>query len=110
MSRIWDSAFQHDPVLTYENLLAIGENIGPVKHPGFTPMEVDMIPFRRAKKENLQECPICLSDIELGTYLVCLEGCRHVFHAVCIKKWLEVKATCPICRLQVPHPVIVIND
>ena len=28
--------------------------------------------------------------------------CRHVFHTECLEPWLEIKAECPNCRLELP--------
>lgn len=33
-------------------------------------------------------------------YLVQLE-CKHVFHHICIRRWLEEHGTCPYCRFDV---------
>ena len=48
------------------------------------------------------ECSICLSDFTVGDKCRLL-GCHptHVFHAACIDSWLQLNASCPICREQV---------
>jgi len=49
--------------------------------------------------EPNQECPICLSELELAspvTHMPC--SVKHVFHPRCIKDWLRVDGKCPICR------------
>lgn len=46
--------------------------------------------------ETLGECPICIEEGELVTL-----NCNHTFHEHCIKKWLVVNSTCPMCRTQV---------
>jgi hypothetical protein len=28
--------------------------------------------------------------------------CEHSFHMDCIKEWLKVKKSCPVCRKDVP--------
>ena len=45
------------------------------------------------------ECSICLSDFTAGEKCRLL-GCHptHVFHAACIDSWLQINASCPICR------------
>ena len=42
------------------------------------------------------ECPICLEKINENK--ASLNDCVHVFHLNCIRKWLERKKTCPVCR------------
>ncbi|CAL1155168.1 unnamed protein product [Cladocopium goreaui] len=44
------------------------------------------------------ECPICLEEIdeEAG---VMTKDCHHIFHRECLKHWLQVNSTCPLCRL-----------
>ena len=43
-----------------------------------------------------EDCPICLEKITEDK--ASLQGCVHVFHLNCIKKWLERNRTCPVCR------------
>lgn len=43
-------------------------------------------------------CPICLDGIPLGP--VSLTKCQHCFHAACLKEWLTMNDSCPICREQ----------
>lgn len=42
-------------------------------------------------------CAVCLSDFQCDEVISKLP-CNHEFHAVCVKKWLHFKLTCPICR------------
>ena len=48
------------------------------------------------------ECSICLSEFNVGDKCRLL-GCHptHVFHAACIDSWLQLNASCPICRHEV---------
>ncbi|XP_022097695.1 RING finger protein 24-like [Acanthaster planci] len=42
-------------------------------------------------------CSVCLEEFEEGTKIgQC--ACQHVFHVVCISKWLRLRNTCPICN------------
>lgn len=45
-----------------------------------------------------QECSICLSEFEPNAEVNHLT-CGHVFHSVCLEKWLNYwNTTCPLCR------------
>nr|XP_026690128.1 E3 ubiquitin-protein ligase RNF126-like [Ciona intestinalis] len=43
------------------------------------------------------QCSVCMEEFEVGHNATKL-GCSHVFHVHCIKLWLELHSTCPICR------------
>lgn len=45
-------------------------------------------------------CAICLDDFELHENVRRL-ACRHEFHIHCLKSWLEMNPTCPLCRIHV---------
>ena len=49
-------------------------------------------------------CPICSEDYEAGECLKVLP-CKHYFHGDCVMPWLEMKKTCPICRLELQDKV-----
>ncbi|GLT47721.1 hypothetical protein SLA2020_213890 [Shorea laevis] len=46
------------------------------------------------------ECCICLSRYLEGTELYILP-CNHHFHSGCIGKWLQINATCPLCKFNI---------
>jgi hypothetical protein len=51
-----------------------------------------------AAREQERRCPVCQEDFG-GTDSVFELCCSHVFHAVCLDKWLaESYSTCPVCR------------
>ena len=42
-------------------------------------------------------CPVCVEEVHDDSHT--LEGCRHVFHSVCIVRWMRRgNLTCPTCR------------
>lgn len=49
------------------------------------------------------DCVICLSEAREGEGL-CRLPCDHVFHRLCIAKWLRIQPSCPTCRQNVPAP------
>jgi len=40
-------------------------------------------------------CPICHCPTENGTERL---QCNHIFHTMCIHRWLQYASTCPVCR------------
>ncbi|GFS24192.1 RING finger protein 145-like [Elysia marginata] len=39
-------------------------------------------------------CAICYSEMQTA----CVTPCGHLFHSICLRKWLYVKETCPMCH------------
>ncbi|XP_050229468.1 E3 ubiquitin-protein ligase SIRP1-like [Mercurialis annua] len=52
-------------------------------------------------KSGVVECSICLDEIGIG-HEICKMPCNHGFHSSCIRKWLNIHATCPVCRYIMP--------
>lgn len=41
-----------------------------------------------------QDCCICLEEMQKGIKLTC----NHILHKECMKKWHQIKQSCPLCR------------
>lgn len=88
--------------MSYEELLALEERIGNVN----TGLSEDLIPnclteTLYCSPDNVQEegrCAICLEEYKNMEEVGNLRSCKHDYHAGCIKKWLSMKNSCPICK------------
>lgn len=49
------------------------------------------------------DCVICLVESGSEAGSLCHLPCDHVFHRICVGKWLSVQASCPTCRREVPN-------
>lgn len=56
---------------------------------------VKQVPF--SSELEGEDCPICLSPFTSNEPIFQIY-CKHIFHEVCIKKWIKVNTTCPNCR------------
>jgi len=43
-------------------------------------------------------CTVCHENIKINDCYKRLANCGHFFHAVCIDRWLAIRASCPVCR------------
>jgi len=68
-------------------------------HYGVDPEIIKNLPTFKADKKHISCCVICTEEIKEGDEIMILK-CpgKHFFHAECIKSWLIVKTTCPMCR------------
>lgn len=49
--------------------------------------------------EEEEACSICLMEFEKEDMVNKLPKCGHVFHSLCLEKWLDrCQFTCPLCR------------
>lgn len=97
--------------MSYEELLALGEQIGSVG----TGLSVEFvrnhlkirifssstscINLEQAASldQQINFCVICQTDYEDGEEVGTVD-CGHEYHSECIKKWLLTKNTCPVCK------------
>ncbi|GLU20035.1 hypothetical protein SLE2022_362530 [Rubroshorea leprosula] len=88
--------------MTYEELLALEEQIGNV--PTGLSDETILARLRRQIYQPVETgpgecepCCVCQEDFVEGEELGRLD-CGHEYHFSCIKQWLNTKNTCPICK------------
>lgn len=69
---------------------------------GTPPTQKDVIEsLPVVKLENSLQCSVCLDDCEVGSEVTEMP-CKHKFHSGCLRPWLELHSTCPVCRFQLP--------
>ncbi|KAI3441503.1 RING-type domain-containing protein [Psidium guajava] len=97
--------------MSYEELLALGEQIGSVNTGLSEETLSSQLKTRRhllpSVSINLEEVPslekeaasciICQDSYEHQDHIGTLD-CGHEYHADCLKKWLLVKNVCPVCK------------
>ncbi|GJS76618.1 putative zinc finger, RING/FYVE/PHD-type containing protein [Tanacetum coccineum] len=55
-------------------------------------------------------CTICMEELVVkGDTNIKQLPCRHKFHASCIRDWLYLKQTCPICRSKIADRYMLVN-
>ncbi|CAI0449910.1 unnamed protein product [Linum tenue] len=77
-----------------------------------------LIPVVKYSKEERSleastTCSVCLSDFSEGEPVRALPVCSHVFHVVCIDRWLLSHPNCPVCRantVPVSHVALTVSD
>ncbi|XWS66904.1 hypothetical protein CRYUN_Cryun05aG0241000 [Craigia yunnanensis] len=88
--------------MTYEELLSLGERIGNVN----TGLSEDLVSKCLTETiycssdqfQDESSCVICLEEYKDMDEVGALNTCGHDYHVPCIKKWLSMKKTCPICK------------
>ncbi|KAL3503160.1 hypothetical protein ACH5RR_037609 [Cinchona calisaya] len=91
--------------MSYEELLALGEQIGHVGT-GLSEESITINLKTRSfassatypsTNQEVDFCVVCQIDYKDQENVGTLD-CGHEYHVDCIKKWLLVKNTCPICK------------
>jgi len=52
------------------------------------------------KRSEDKECSVCMTVYKLRDKVVFL-GCKHHFHAACVKPWFDKAHVCPLCRFDI---------
>ncbi|KAK6185620.1 hypothetical protein SNE40_007814 [Patella caerulea] len=64
--------------------------------------KVESLPL--ATQEQLEQfndvCSICFQEMKSAR----ITYCKHYFHGVCLRKWLYVKESCPMCHQHITGP------
>ncbi|KAD6794518.1 hypothetical protein E3N88_05414 [Mikania micrantha] len=97
--------------MSYEELLALGEQIGSAGSGlsnDFILEHLKMRVFAAFKSsskpkdassadQELNSCVICQTNYDDQEQIGVLD-CGHEYHVECVKKWLTMKNTCPVCK------------
>jgi len=95
--------------MNYDELLLLGELIGPAKTAGLSQMQVESLPSHfwreggrdggREEEEGSLMCVVCLCMVEEGEVVKVLSRCGHQFHSTgCVDVWLRLHNSCPVCK------------
>lgn len=71
--------------------------------PAGTLEEQSVVAFDKAEFGDDATCSICLSDFT-ASQEIRKTKCGHCFHTQCLKGWLNVNHTCPLCRQDLACP------
>ncbi|KAI3412813.1 RING-type domain-containing protein, partial [Psidium guajava] len=88
--------------MSYEELLALGERIGNVNtglsEDSIAKCLTETVQYSSGKFQDQSRCVICLEEYQNMDDVGALKTCGHDYHAGCIRKWLSMKNSCPICK------------
>ncbi|XAR68300.1 hypothetical protein NMG60_11003381 [Bertholletia excelsa] len=96
--------------MSYEELLALGERIGNVgtglseetitshlKTRTYTSSTCINLEEAACLDQEIDFCVICQTDYKNRENIGILD-CGHEYHVDCVKRWLLIKNTCPVCK------------
>jgi hypothetical protein len=63
-------------------------------------------PTKHAGDKNVPSCAICLDNFSGNSKKVAELRCTHIFHVVCLKKWVETNDICPMCRAPIINETV----
>jgi len=92
--------------MTYEELTALGEQIG-TQSKGLAAEVIEALPVRRYREEERtagreeEKCMICLTEFEEGDEAARVPKCGHEYHRGCLTPWLSDNKCCPICKTEI---------
>ncbi|XP_074585216.1 E3 ubiquitin-protein ligase BIG BROTHER-like [Curcuma longa] len=102
---IWEDHVDPDS-MTYEELLELGEAVGTQSR-GLTKEHIASLPitkykcsFFSRKKTQRERCVVCQMEYKRGDRQMILP-CKHVYHPLCVSRWLSINKACPICSVEV---------
>merc|ERR1712087_250274 len=58
----------------------------------------EAVSFEDVALADSSACSICLENFDTEHPIVKTKSCKHLFHRQCLKGWLQVNRTCPLCR------------
>ncbi|KAI0090374.1 hypothetical protein BDY19DRAFT_939900 [Irpex rosettiformis] len=105
----------------YEDLLRIAEMAGPALSPHEYNEDMSPLPAsgrvklkrRRVMKDGrvklkltlmetvVDKCSICLSQFKEEEVACLGTNCPHAFHEYCLKRWVSIRRSCPLCRADI---------
>ena len=63
------------------------------------------VPVKYEIKNAIDECCICLEDVNISDTNMISICCKNKFHTQCYNAWLTTNPSCPICRFKFKYIV-----
>ncbi|KAG6485132.1 hypothetical protein ZIOFF_053661 [Zingiber officinale] len=82
----------------------IGDERG-CEHPPASKAAIESMPSIEIVDDHIEKdchCTICMEPFELGSETREMP-CQHIYHQDCILRWLSLRNSCPVCRLEMPR-------
>ncbi|MCD7461040.1 RING finger protein 24 [Datura stramonium] len=98
-----DEDDEHDPTtenVSSEILLKLHEHMNVGSRVKAFYLSINLHKYESPKStclESKEHCCLCLVDYCDGEDLAKID-CGHVYHIDCIKEWIKLKNSCPICK------------
>ena len=70
-------------------------------------LELDEFQYKHVKKYSTikeDKCAICLQKYK-GVDIIKEFPCKHIFHKICILKWIKNSNKCPLCKYDITNDV-----
>ncbi|CAN8231565.1 unnamed protein product [Cochlearia groenlandica] len=100
------SQYQDDPFAHDGSSSNTGLDDALIKNIGFFRLKK----HQNGVKINGTDCSICLGEFSEDECLRLLPKCNHIFHVVCIDRWLKSHSNCPLCRAKILVPTTQEQD
>jgi len=82
------------------------QNIVISHHNIFNNTKIKLKTYDQEEGIELEQCTICLNDIENNQIVREINKCKHCFHVECTDKWFEEHITCPHCRQDIRSEIV----
>ena len=82
------------------------QNIVISHHNIFNNTKIKLKTYDQEEGIELEQCTICLNDIENNQIVREINKCKHCFHVECADKWFEEHITCPNCRQDIRAEIV----
>ncbi|KAK4769012.1 hypothetical protein SAY86_027162 [Trapa natans] len=73
--------------------------------------------FPADRLEDDDHCTICVDEFDRtitesggSSEEITMMPCSHKYHSRCILEWLKLNHVCPLCRFELPHDVVAIEQ
>ena len=82
------------------------QNIVISHHNIFNNTKIKLKTYNQEEGIELEQCTICLNDIDNNQIVREINKCKHCFHVECADKWFEENITCPHCRQDIRAEIV----
>jgi hypothetical protein len=84
--------------VSYANAASILASLGGRAVNGTVDISNNTTVYQQPELSEQATCPITLEPIEVGTSVMKITRCGHVFKEAALRRWLSRDGRCPVCR------------